>query len=536
MEKNYTQSLSRFTTTQRTSTNRGRLLRIAAGGIHIESSTFTPYISGEADFRVTRGDDLKARYPWFTSASDTSGGYDLPSPTPHTFPSQMPPLEGVELIPLVHAGALPGGPVDSTFFANWLKEFSEGLEKAAQKGVDGLLLDIHGAMAVPGIDDPEGLIAERARRILGSKAIISAAMDLHGNISEDLFRACDLLTCYRTAPHIDQVPTRYRASANLVRALRYPTPIYRARVAVPILLSGEQTSTRVEPGKSLYESLEPACVAGRVWDAAIWMGFPWADQPRCHGVVVTCGSEREEVSKVAQEIAEKYWGYVNEFDFVGPTAEPQEAIKRAYDSEDSPFFLSDTGDNPGAGGSDDTVGFLGEMLAQYRERNSQKSILFTSIFDPETVLEAQNYGPDKELKVRLGAKVGAETRQDVALTDTFFTEKLFSSSYGGNSVLLRSGNFRIVVTSERTQYCTEEAFRLAGFPNFSGLDVVAVKIGYLEPDLFQAASGWVMALTPGAVDQDLIRVGHQRLKRPLFPFDLPSFHPNLEPWVESSAH
>lgn len=37
-----------------------------------------------------------------------------------------------------------------------------------------------------------------------------------------------------------------------------------------------------------------------------------------------------------------------------------------------------------------------------------------------------------------------------------------------------------------------------------------VKMGYLEPDLSAAAKGWVMALTPGAVDQDLPRRGITR--------------------------
>ena len=30
---------------------------------------------------------------------------------------------------------------------------------------------------------------------------------------------------------------------------------------------------------------------------------------------------------------------------------------------------------------------------------------------------------------------------------------------------------------------------------------------------------WIMALTPGGVDQDLDRLGYKRIKRPMFPFD-----------------
>ncbi|RKV65651.1 MAG: microcystin degradation protein MlrC, partial [Actinomyces sp.] len=38
--------------------------RVAVAGIHIESSTFTPYTSTADDFIVTRGADLLDRFYW----------------------------------------------------------------------------------------------------------------------------------------------------------------------------------------------------------------------------------------------------------------------------------------------------------------------------------------------------------------------------------------------------------------------------------------------------------------------------------------
>lgn len=51
------------------------------------------------------------------------------------------------------------------------------------------------------------------------------------------------------------------------------------------------------------------------------------------------------------------------------------------------------------------------------------------------------------------------------------------------------------------------------------MDVVVVKIGYLEPELYDMAADWMLALTPGGVDQDLGRLGHSRIQRPMWPFD-----------------
>jgi hypothetical protein len=41
------------------------------------------------------------------------------------------------------------------------------------------------------------------------------------------------------------------------------------------------------------------------------------------------------------------------------------------------------------------------------------------------------------------------------------------------------------------------------------------------------AAGWRLALTPGGVDQDLMRLLHRRIRRPMFPFDDADFEPDL---------
>jgi microcystin degradation protein MlrC len=58
-------------------------------------------------------------------------------------------------------------------------------------------------------------------------------------------------------------------------------------------------------------------------------------------------------------------------------------------------------------------------------------------------------------------------------------------------------------------------------------DIVVVKIGYLEPELFAMKADWMMALTPGGVDQDLERLPYKRIQRPMFPFDKEMTEPDL---------
>ena len=48
-------------------------------------------------------------------------------------------------------------------------------------------------------------------------------------------------------------------------------------------------------------------------------------------------------------------------------------------------------------------------------------------------------------------------------------------------------------------------------------------------------AGWIMALTPGGVDQDLERLGHKRIKRPMFPLDPDMKDPDLSVrWIPAS--
>ena len=67
------------------------------------------------------------------------------------------------------------------------------------------------------------------------------------------------------------------------------------------------------------------------------------------------------------------------------------------------------------------------------------------------------------------------------------------------------------------------------------LYIMVVKIGYLVPELYNMRKGWIMALTPGGVDQDLERLGHKRIKRPMFPLDIDMKEPNLKPrWIPAA--
>lgn len=477
-------------------------MRVALGGIHIESSIFTPYRSGEGDFRVKRESELVNSYPWITRPASWPALVDTSN----------------DWVGLVHARALPGGIVKRDFFDSWWDKFFTKLNNAHEDDpVDVLLLDIHGAMTVEGINDAEGLIAKKCRQILGPRTTISATMDLHGNVSDLLFESCDLLTAYRTAPHIDSDQTRFRALQNGMlhhRSVQNGNGWYKAKADVPILLSGERTSTVVEPGKSLYASIDDYVSGEGVADVAIWMGFPWADEERNHGAVVSVGADKGAVKRAVVDVATRFLRQGNNFDFVGPVDSVKGAISKAFsDGAPRPFFISDTGDNPGAGGTNDSTDLLEPL---YKESlDSDLKILFASIYDPETVEICLRIGEGGKFCGFIGAKLDEFS---TPLRVVGEVKTIVSDPKGGKTVVLKCGAILIIITEKRNQYTEFKQFELLDL-DISYFDIVAVKIGYLEPDLAKISNGWVMALSTGAVNQDLTTLTYENLRHPMIPFE-----------------
>ncbi|TCO57973.1 M81 family metallopeptidase [Actinocrispum wychmicini] len=459
-------------------------MRIGIAGIAIESSTFSPHRTGLADFRVTRGADLLARYTW-TANSD------------------------VEWVPLLHAVSLPGGAVQADVYASLKSEILARLVGAGP--LDGLVLDIHGAMSVVGLADAEADLVAAIRATVGPSVLISASMDLHGNVSHDFVAHLDLVTCYRMAPHEDAWETKERAARNLVARLRSGVRPHLAWVQVPVLLPGEKTSTRIEPAHSLYGRIPAIEATDGILDASIWVGYAWADEPRCQAAVVVTGDDPQLVQDTATSLAEDYWRARADFAFVAPTGTLAECVAQGLASTARPFFISDSGDNPTAGGAGDVSWTLGKLLAY-----PSLSAIYASIVDPAAVAVAAAAKVGGQVDLLVGGKIDPGPSGPVRVTGTVRTVR--EDPVGGTVVVVQAGGVHVIITERRKPYHLVRDFTDLGLDPAT-VDLTFVKIGYLEPELYDLAEGWLLALTPGGVDQDLLRLGHKGIQRPMYPFD-----------------
>ncbi|WP_042775134.1 M81 family metallopeptidase [Sinorhizobium fredii] len=461
-------------------------MRIAVGGIHTECSTYSPVLMSVEDFRVLRGEALlEADYFSFLDA------------------------DGGEHIPLLHARAVPGGPVSQPAYEAFKTEFLEGLKAALP--VDGLYLAMHGAIKVDGMDDAEGDWISAARSVVGPDCPIAVSYDLHGNVSQRIVDQIDIFAAYRTAPHIDTRETMVRAWTMLVDSIHTGARPGVAWAPVPLLLPGERTSTEDEPAASLYRVLPDIDARYGILDANLMVGYVWADEPRATSCAVITGSDKAAASKAVEEIAASYWNARENFRFGPVTGTLDAMLDIAEAATTQPIVLADSGDNPTGGGVGDRADVLKALLAR-----GWQDALIAGIADRPAVEACFAAGEGGTLALRIGGTLDSTspavevTAKVVRLDDP--------GPLAERQAVVQLHGTTVVLSARRRPYHDIEDFRRLGLDP-KAVRLLVVKSGYLSPELAPIANPNLMALTEGVVNQDIEHLASERRRRPIFPFD-----------------
>jgi microcystin degradation protein MlrC len=380
-----------------------------------------------------------------------------------------------------------------------------------------------------GLTDAEGDLGTAVRDAVGPGALISAAMDPHGNMSRKLATALDLATSHRMSPHEDAPLTKRRATRNLVACLDMGVRPERAWVRVPVLLPGEKASTRDEPARGIYGGLAAVERQHGIIDASVWIGYAWADEARCSAAVMVTGTDTGAISRASRELAQSYWDARAHFAFSTSAGDADWCIETGLAGHPRPYFISDSGDNPTAGGAGDVAFMLERLLSHPALVSGRASAIWASVVDPVAVVRCVTAGEGAKVDLRVGGAFGSRVGANVALRGDVL-RVLHGDPVGGDIAVVSSGGVRAVLTSRRKPFHFIHDFTQLGLDP-AAHDLTVVKVGYLVPDLFDAAKGWVLALTPGGVDQDIVRLGHRRLDRPIYPLDADMPTPDLAPLI-----
>jgi microcystin degradation protein MlrC len=431
-------------------------------------------------------------------------------------------------LPALTGGGSGRGPVTRESFETFCSEALAMIE--ANMPYDAFWFYNHGACSVDGVDDPEGEFMERVRGVIGNDALVTTTMDLHGNISWRVALYSDLITTFRMAPHDDSRESHRRGVVNLLERLASGKgrPAYKAWVTVPVLLSGEWTSTRVEPAKSLYAMVPEVEAMPGVIDAGIWIGYVWGDERRNQGAVMVYGDDKGQVEAGAKKLAQRFWDVRHQFDLEAPGYDLEKCLDLAIASSKKPFFISDMGDNPGGGGSGEVTWTLARVLKrpEFQSPNG-KTLLYCSIPGNEMVEAARKAGVGGHAEAFVGAMTDNSYEPPIRLSGTVVyvspapvqeqTPQSRQASGGrqtANLAIIKTGSIYVVVgTSSPTPPLTGTGI------DPGKMDIVMVKQGYLVPQWYNLQADWVMAQTRGSVDQDFKSIPYKRLIRPVFPLD-----------------
>ncbi len=458
-------------------------MRIAIGGISHEGTTFSPLLTGMKDLVVQRGEGILPK-----------GGL-----------KQLYDENGVELIPTLFAGGTPSGIIEKETYLSLKNELLEKLASAGQ--LDGVCLALHGAMEVEDIGDGESDLVGAIRAVVGDDVLISASLDLHGNITPELIEATDILTALRTAPHRDGQETRYRATSLLIRALKDGLKPETAFIPVPMLLPGEKVITEVEPAASLYAMLEEVDRVPGILTSSVMVGFAWADVPHASAsVIVVAEKDRAVAHEQAVKLAEEFWNRREGFVFDVESCSIDEAIDRALISDEKPVFISDSGDNPTAGATGDIPLFVERLLAK-----NVRDAVVGGIADAEAVRACTTAGLDTELTLSIGGKLDKIHGTPLSVTErvVFLAE---------NAAVLRVEGVDVILTADRRPFVTPQQFEALNI-NLLSQEIVVVKLGYLFPALRDIAPKAIMALSPGISNEVIEDLPFHRVRRPIFPLD-----------------
>ncbi|MDE0311946.1 MAG: MlrC C-terminal domain-containing protein, partial [Caldilineaceae bacterium] len=195
-------------------------------------------------------------------------------------------------------------------------------------------------------------------------------------------------------------------------------------------------------------------------------------------------------------------------------ASADEAIDLALAAEESCVFIADSGDNPTAGTPGDVPHFLSRLLA----KNVPDAIL-AGIPDSEAARTCFEAGVGATVSLSLGGKLDTEYGAPLEVTGT--VEHLCQPDQDSKEVAIATvqvDGVRVLITDMRTYFSSLNDFRRAGVEPLDH-KIVVVKLGYLMPELRDAAPREILALTQGYSDLDFTRLPYRYVTRPIFPLD-----------------
>jgi microcystin degradation protein MlrC len=485
------------------------MTRIAVAGFLHETNTFAPtkavydaFLRGGGSSAMSQGETM------LKTMRDINVGMAGFIPAAEA--------EGWELAPTIWCAASPSAHVTRDAYERIAAAIVDGLAAAGR--VDAVYLDLHGAMVAEHLDDGEGELLARVRKVIGSELPLVVSLDLHANVTPEMVEHADALIAYRTYPHIDMADTGRAAARHLALLLRTRQKFAKAFRQLPFLIPISWQCTSDQPCKSIYEKLA-ALQSDAVPTLSFAPGFPAADFPDCGASIFAYGVTQADADAAADKISALVASHEDDFD--GRIFTPDEGVSFAMDlatRSSKPVVIADTQDNPGAGGDSDTTGMLRALV-----RNNAGKAAIGVIVDPESANAAHAAGLGAAITLALGGKSGIPG--DAPYENRFVVEALSDGRFIapgpyfggckmnlGPSACLRIGEIRVVVGSRKAQLADQAMYRFVGIEPTEQSILVNKSSVHFRADFEPIAEKIIICAAPGAMPADTATLPWTRLR------------------------
>lgn len=487
-------------------------MRIAIGGFFHESNTFCRPLTELADYERTRlyqGAEMLAPL----RGTDTEIGGFL----------RAAEELGFEAVPTYYAWAWPSGPLTDHCFRTILDRLKAEIEAALP--LDGVLIQVHGAMVTESEDDPDGTILAAIRSRLPPGVPLVATFDFHANLSPLMVSACDALIGYDTYPHVDLSDRGYEAAGLLVRTIRGEIRPTMALSKPPLMPHIVRQRTADGPMAEMMALAREAEREPGVLRVSVAGGFAYADVPRMGmGILAITDGDEPLAADVAEGLAEEAWARRERF--TETLLSPEAAVRQALAAPPGagPVVLADVADNVGGGAPGDGTVLLAELLRQKADG------AVVMLADPEAVDRCLEAGVRASVTLTVGGKVDrlhGDPHTVIgtvrALTDGIFRNRgpmrdgLLDDM--GRTAVVQVEGVTLILTERKLPMWNLEQLRSCGVePTRQRIIVCKGAIAH-RAAYAPIAQQMLEVETPGSCSGDVRRFTYEHIRRPLYPID-----------------
>ena len=488
-------------------------MRIAVASFSHETCTFCPRPTTIEDFErggVLRGEEvinahrgIPSYINGFIRAAEEAGD--------------------VELVGILDASRSWGGSSGSWLtrdcFDKYTAEIAEGLRRAGR--IDGVLLALHGAMAVDGCLKPEAEIVRRARRAVGDIPIM-VTLDLHANEDHELTDVADGVFVIKTYPHVDSEETGLRAARCLIATARgefHPVmAIRKPGVITPSVFQG----TDFYPAREIMERAREWERRGAYY-VSVAFGFAYADVPDVGATVIALtNGDRELAERAAQDVSDYIWSLREPFagKRIPKTREGVEQAIRAAREGKTPVILADHSDRTG-----DSTHILRELMAQGAE-----NFVVATIADERALEEiSEKAKVGGMVEVTLGGYAHPLSGEPVRISG--IVEYLGACEYVHNGPMARGARVRlgkvavlgfgrnnhVIITPTLHQVIDDAIFPALGL-KLRDIDIIAIKSRVHFRAYFKDVAGAIIEVdAPGLGPADLTQLEYRNIPEDIYP-------------------